>query len=302
MHLELTSRCTLFCPACPRTWFIDKFDRPFPKQDLDIDDLEKFLDCESGYKDSKFLLNGNHGDPIYYPNLIELVKRFRSHKTFQISTNGSHQTSKFWHDLCDLLGPQDTIFFSIDGLEHNNHLYRRNSNWQSIMNAVDIASQSSVQVVWKTLIFSYNENELTQIKELAESKGALFVPNITEKFGDESLRPANTNLINHTKKYAETQNVNTINPRCMSSEYISADGYYWPCCWISTVHTYDQTSIWKERDQWAISTSNLDQKKLMLQNWINDIEQNPKNAHSICKMTCSPGQKLSSWLNKTPNY
>lgn len=302
MHIEPTSRCTLFCPACPRTWFSDKFNRPFPKQDLDLDNLERFLDCDSGYNDPKFLLNGNHGDPIYYPHLLDLIDRFRSHKTFEISTNGSHQPPKFWHELCNRLGSNDTIFFSIDGLEHNNHLYRRNSNWQSIMAALDIASQSSAQIVWKTLVFSYNETELDQIKELAESKGALFVPNITERFGDENLRPANTNLINHTKKYKETQEVKVIKPRCMTSEYISADGYYWPCCWISTAHTLQKTSLWKERNQWSIANSTLDQKRLMLQQWHNDIEQNPQAAHPICKMTCSPGQTLSLWIKKLPNF
>lgn len=302
MQIEPTSRCTLFCPACPRTWFSDTFNRAFPKQDLDVDVLEKFLDCDSGYKDPNFSLNGNHGDPIYYPKLLELIDRFRPHKTFDISTNGSHQTPKFWHELCDRLGPKDTIFFSIDGLEHNNHLYRRNSNWQSIMDAVDIACQSSVQVVWKTLVFSYNENELDQIKALAESKGALFVPNITERFGDENLRPVSNHLINHTKKYKDTKNVVVIEPKCITSEYISADGFYWPCCWISTVHTLHNTSLWKARNLWDIHTSNLDQKRLMLQQWQDDIEKNPQTAHAVCKMTCSPGQKLSSWPKKITNF
>lgn len=302
MHIEPTSRCTLACPACPRTWFADRFNRPFPKQDLNLDDLERFLDCDAGHKDPTFLLNGNHGDPIYYPYLLDMIDRFRSTKTFQISTNGSFQPPEFWHQLCERLGPNDTIFFSIDGLEHNNHLYRRNSNWQSIMQAVDIVQQSSVSLVWKTLVFSYNEHELDQIQALAESKGATFVPNITERFGDDSLRPGSDRLINFTRNYEKTKDVVEIEPRCSTSEYISADGYYWPCCWISTVHTLRSTELWKQREQWAIASSNLDQKRLLLEQWQQNIKQSPEQAHAMCKMTCSPGQVLTTWRKKQANF
>lgn len=293
MHIEPTSRCTLACPACPRTWFSEKFSRPFPKQDLDLDDLVKFLDCESGEKVEQFLLNGNHGDPIYYPRLFDLIDTFRDSKTFQISTAASHQTEDFWKQLAQRLTSSDTVYFSIDGLEHNNHLYRRNSNWQSIMNAVDIITkQSSARTVWKSLIFSYNQDEIDQIEEVARNKGMDFIVSHTSRFGDETLKPT-TQLIDTSSLYETNKETTVIQPQCLDREFISADGYYWPCCLITSYYTLHQTDLWKNRNQWQLSGNNLDQLRMVLNQWSNRIIEDPKNAHSVCKMNCKPGQKFN---------
>jgi MoaA/NifB/PqqE/SkfB family radical SAM enzyme len=292
MHIEPTSRCTLACPACPRTWFSETFNRPFPKQDLDVDVLERFLDCESGLEVTQFLLNGNHGDPIYYPDLFKLIDRFRSNKTFKISTNGSYQKTEFWHTLSSMLTPADTVYFSIDGLEHNNHLYRRNSDWNSIMEGLTIMSQGPARVVWKTLYFSYNINEIDQIKALADSKGVEFFVESSSRYGDQTLIP-NENFIDTSRLYKKSIDPVVIDPQCgHKEEYISADGYYWPCCLITSMYSLHKTSLWKDRANWKISNQTLDSARERVLNWKQAILDNPAQAHDICKMSCKPGQKL----------
>jgi MoaA/NifB/PqqE/SkfB family radical SAM enzyme len=291
MHIEPTSRCTLSCPACPRTWFSDRLNRAFPKQDLDLDHLEHFLDCESGHQIKSFMLNGNHGDPIYYPDLLPLIARFRNTKSFKISTNGSHQSSKFWHELSNQLTNKDTIFFSIDGLEHNNHLYRKNSDWKSIIQGLKIMSQSSARVVWKTLIFAYNQNELDQIQDVAHSYGVEFIAESTSRFGDDALVP-NAHLVDTSRLYKNIQQLVKIEPQCSTQEYISADGYYWPCCLITSMFTLHKTELWKQRKNWAIQNQTLDQTRLHLNHWKQSILDSPATAHGVCKMSCKPGQKF----------
>ena len=122
LHIETTTRCTLSCPACPRTIWQEFTKQPVVKSDLDVDALEKFLDCESGRNIKEFLLCGDYGDSIYYPDLLKLIERFRDQVSFNIVTNGSRQTSKFWQNLSDVLTDKDIVTFSIDGLEHTNHL------------------------------------------------------------------------------------------------------------------------------------------------------------------------------------
>lgn len=291
MHIEPTSRCTLACPACPRTWFIKQFDRPFPKQDLDVDALWNFLDCEAGNSVSNFFLNGNHGDPIYYPRLFELIDRFRDTKTFKISTNGSYQTEEFWHQLGDRLTACDTIYFSIDGLAHNNHLYRQNSDWQSIMTGLNTVLKKSVRVVWKSLYFSYNEHEMDQIEKTARDLGCEFVAEASSRFGEAELAPSQQK-IDISRLYNSNSN-SELEPQCLSQEYISADGYFWPCCLITSYHTLHQTALWKNKDQWSIKNQTLDQARLTLQKWYNSIVEAPESAHSVCKMSCKPGQKFA---------
>ena len=292
MHIEPTSRCTLACPACPRTWFSEKFDRAFPKIDLVLDDLVRFLDCESGQTVDHFLLNGNHGDPIYYPNLLDFIDYFRSTKYFKISTNGSFQKPEFWHTLAEKLDSRDTVYFSIDGLEHNNHLYRRNSDWNSIMQGLEIMTKSSVNVVWKTLIFAYNQKELDQIQALAQQYGAKFVSDTTHRFGEASLAP-DIKLIDTNRLYETNVETTTLDPQCNKQEYISADGYYWPCCLISTMFTLHKTELWKQRHLWSIKNHNLDQLRSRLQEWQQAIIDKPAQAHIVCKMNCKPGQEFA---------
>ena len=50
LHIEPTTRCILACPACPRTTWQQITKRPVAKEDLDIDLLEQFLDCDGGKK------------------------------------------------------------------------------------------------------------------------------------------------------------------------------------------------------------------------------------------------------------
>lgn len=291
MHIEPTSRCTLFCPACPRTWFSDTFKRPFPKHDLDLDQLSQFLDCESGWDVKTFMLNGNHGDPIYYPALSDMIQRFRD-RSFKISTNGSYQTADFWHQLAQDLTENDTVYFSIDGLEHNNHLYRRNSDWTSIMQGLDIMVESPARIIWKTVLFSYNQDEIERIKSFAESKGALFVSVMTDRWGDVALKPREA-LVDASRLYTNNQSVSIIDPQCESQEYISADGYYWPCCLITSVRTLHKTPLWKNQSDWAIKNQNLDRARLRLKQWKQDIVNDPVHALDLCKMHCKPGQKFA---------
>lgn len=288
MHVELTTRCTLACPGCPRTVIGEKLGH-YPKIDLDLDKFLRFLDCSAGRNMEKLFLEGNHGDPIYYPNLIEFIEVFRS-KKFTIVTNGSYRDKVFWEALASLMTDKDWIIFSIDGLEHNNHLYRRNSDWTTTMMGLEIMSKSAANVGWKTLIFNYNYHEIDKIKEFAESKGAKFVSQMTSRFGDESLRPPDE-YVDGTREYSpDLKKTSNISPQCVDhkKEYVSADGFYWPCCWISSAFTLPKSKIWKARSDWSISTHNLDQMRAHLDSWIPSINDDPD---VVCRMMCRSENK-----------
>lgn len=289
MNIELTSRCVLACPACPRTWFAQTFNRPMPKQDLDLDVFEKFLDCDSGQQVKRFNLEGNHGDAIYYPRLFEFIDRFRSTKVFDLVTAGNRSGADFWENLADKMTSDDTVTFSIDGLEHNNHIYRVNSDWKSIITAVEIMSKSAAKIIWKTLIFSYNQHELDRIQELASNFGAEFVPVPTHRFGDERLRPTE-DLVLTERLYEHSKNSIDIDPKCPDTEYISADGYYHPCCWIAGINLLPKSHFWKDRDHYNIQNHNLDQVRSLVNHWADSLRKDPALAYPVCQMHCKKGQ------------
>ena len=152
-------------------------------------------------------------------------------------------------------------------------------------------SQSSAQVGWKTIIFDYNYQELDRIQSLAQSKGVKFVSQTTSRFGDDSLKPPDS-LIDYTRQYVpEVETLSKIEPQCINhkKEYISAAGYYWPCCWISTAFTLPKSELWKNREQWSIQNTNLDIIREQLDSWTNQLIGGENPPETVCKMMCRPG-------------
>ena len=66
LEIELTTKCTLGCPACPRN-------NPFEKkEDWDVGHLDKnivksFADTSA---ERSYLFVGCYGDPIYHPDSV----------------------------------------------------------------------------------------------------------------------------------------------------------------------------------------------------------------------------------------
>ena len=148
LHIETTNRCTLKCPACPRTVWHNLIKRPVEKADLNLNHLKSFLDCESMKTIKGLLLCGDYGDTIYYPQLFDMIKMFRD-KAFYIHTNGSRKSKEWWEELNSLLTKDDLIVFAIDGLGEENLKYRVNADWDSIMS--EYANKDSMEIAPRCL-------------------------------------------------------------------------------------------------------------------------------------------------------
>ena len=291
IHIEVSSKCTLKCPRCPRT----ELKPELVNRELSLLEFQRAFTSDILKDVHEITFCGDIGDPIYAKDFLEIVRYIKSARyntSLIIVTNGSYKDTKFWHNLCARLTNQDWIVFSIDGLEHNNHLYRKNSDWKSIIEAVQIVSSYSVNLGWKTLIFDYNYKEINQIKMLAESYGAVFTSEKTGRFGDESLRPPDNLTDSSTVYFQGIESITKIEPQCQqhSKEYISADGYYWPCCWISSAFTLYKSDLWKNKEQWSIKNKNLSELRRQLDLWINSMQTKPD---TICKMMCKVGNSTS---------
>ena len=172
-HIEISSKCTLKCPRCPRQevpdtlvntelkldFFKSNFPKAFVKQNI-----EKLTFC------------GDDGDPIYAHDFIEVIEYFKSIKpeiAIVIVTNGSYKNEVWWTRLAELLDEQDQIHFSIDGWDHkSNNEYRINSNWSSIITGVTtINDKSKCYTVWDAIGFKFNEDKIEDMKAYAKELG-----------------------------------------------------------------------------------------------------------------------------------
>ena len=293
LQIETTTRCTLKCPACSRTWWDETLGKKIPIHDIDPKLVHNFLNCDTGKKIKQLDLRGDWGDSIYYPKLFDFIDLFRAEKKFNICTNGSHQTEKFWNNLASRLDDQDTVEFSIDGLEDTNHLYRRNSDWQSIMLGLDIIGKSKAKILWKTNIFKFNAEILPEIKKFAESKNATFICTTTHRWGDESLRPPN-HFIESNMVYKPESHIDEIIPGCKTNLNWSISAYhmFMPCGWFCAPQVLYKSSLWKDRKKWNIENTTLDEiRSTVLLSWTKNIENNPAEASILCKTKCRKNQK-----------
>jgi len=167
LHIEPTSRCTLACPHCPRTLSIDNI----KLEDCDIDTTVKLAEGKK-----KFVMCGNHGDPIYHPKFHELISSIRTahpHMSIGMHTNGAFRSIDWWKETASILDHRDNIVFSIDGLPNNNHLYRVNSKWETIENGIKtlVEYNPNIKIIWKWILFKYNQYNIDEGIYLARKLG-----------------------------------------------------------------------------------------------------------------------------------
>lgn len=296
LQIETTTRCTLRCPACSRTIFSNRLNRPMPHHDVDPDLVYNFLSCEQGQQIKTLVLCGDYGDSIYYPRLFEFLERFKPDKQIVLTTNGSYQTEHFWRELAARLESRDEIRFSIDGLEDTNHIYRVNSDWTSIMRGLDIMVKSGVQVIWDLNIFSFNYNKLDEIQQFAESRGAKFVAKKTSRFLRDDLIPPTEYIATeelYTDVYSDPTVPIAIEPDCqnLGRNTICSENYFWPCGFIRAPLTFYKSQLWQNKQQWSIKNTTLTElRERMIRPWVQGIQQNPGSADVVCKMKCKKNQ------------
>lgn len=252
LHVEATSRCTLACPRCERTTFIDKFGKNnFAIHDLDINDFLHFIDIP--VKHINFC--GNLGDPIYHKNFLKLISVVKSKcKTVSITTNGSRKSKDWWIELTDLLDSTDHINFSIDGNSQNFTEYRINGDWKSVKTAIKICTDSSVKTIWKYIPFSYNQKNIDETMKFAKKLGInKFKLDLSDRWIDnDPLRPQE-HLIGSKDEPKQQFKIDRktleIDPKCKNNRthYIGADGTYTPCCDVKHYEFWYKSEWYKNK-------------------------------------------------------
>lgn len=293
-HIEPTSKCTLECPLCDRTWFYEKFKKR-NLHEINVDHIVKFVGANANV-----YLCGNNGDPIYHSNFLTLVKKFKDNNCkLQINTNGSSKTKEWWTKLNAMLDTNDIVTFCIDGLEDTNHLYRINAKWKSIMNAVDIFQNRKCKMEWKYIVFKHNQHQIAEAKKLSTRLGFdIFLLRQSNRWlGRKDLMPdkeyTDTYHEHQSKVLIDSNYSVTMKPNCLKNNlpsrdlYIDAEGDFYPCCWMAT-YRYKYKSIFSPKQ----NSFNIESCSLA------DILENPTvkaffkttkqftSAHECCKIQC----------------
>jgi len=151
LEVELTTKCTVKCPSCPRNKHTAK---DWNYGNIQSDDLLNFVQDHL----NEIVFSGAYGDPIYHPEFIKIVSELkRKNKMISIDTNGSYMSENWWDQLASVLDIDDALTFSVDGSPANFTNYRINADWPSIQRGMKIMSEKSQAMLrWKYIIFRYN--------------------------------------------------------------------------------------------------------------------------------------------------
>jgi MoaA/NifB/PqqE/SkfB family radical SAM enzyme len=207
--------------------------------------------------------------------VIEYIKSIKPVEIVVI-TNGSHKRETWWSELGSVLDDSDTVHFSVDGWDNaSNNLYRVNSDFDSIVQGIQAAREvnKDVFLIWATIIFSFNQDHLNRIVDLAQGLNMDSVQwTRSTKFGSKyggyggendllepraefiskthryereivnlSGRRQNNHdyLLHNERKYIEIKEKykdTPITPLCEIGNrgiYVNAEGVVFPCSWVS---------------------------------------------------------------------
>jgi hypothetical protein len=209
---------------------------------------------------------GNYGDPIYHPDFISMIQQFKQRgAAVTIITNGSHKKSEWWQELTSCLDKNDSVTFSVDGIPENFTQYRTNADWTSIQSAMTICARAQCVTTWKFIPFAFNQTCIDQAHALSQSLGIdHFEISPSDRFDEqtEHLIPTTDLLGSRYNDQQDWKNHNRsgrVDARCAPGDhhFVTADGYYSPCCYVADHRFYYKTEFGKNKKAYNINTTSL---------------------------------------------
>ncbi len=279
VHLEITTKCNAACPMCLRTVQGGKVNPKMPLTELHLSDIKKIFPLAFIKQLNRIYMCGNYGDPAAAQDTLEIFEYFRNSNPnikLDIFSNGSIRTPEWWGKLAKIV---NHARFAIDGLAETNHLYRRGTSWNRIIENLKSFIDQGGHAEWDFIVFRHNEDELEKAQELAKKlrvtkfhikKTGRFFSNIKStgkeqqevfnKDGEVEYcieKPINPKFQNNAlekeqkliekfddmKSYFDSTPVNCKVAK-EKSLFISAEGLVFPCCW-----TGNQMYPWYFKDR-----------------------------------------------------
>lgn len=239
IHIEPTSLCNAECPMCARNVNGKGLNPYLTLKSLGVDWFRNNIDPSSINKLDKVFFCGNVGDPASTPELLEIISYFKEINpdiVIGLNTNGGLKTTQWWSKLGHLLdGDLDYCVFSIDGLEDTNHIYRRNVNWNKVIENANAFISTGASAHWDMLVFKHNEHQVYLAKQTAKEMGfSWFRSKETDRWDTyttaQGLLPAGDYI---PPSYGKTV---VCEKDRDSSVFLDYTGKYWPCCHMAEAY------------------------------------------------------------------
>ena len=265
IHIELTDKCQAACPMCARN-NSGGSERPFIKnKEISFENFKQWFPVEFLKNINNFYSCGNYGDPVFATDCFEIYEYVRNASPdarLAIHTNGSLRKPDWWKQLAKVMGVNGEVIFAVDGFKGKHELYRRNTDFDKIIENIKAYVSAGGVAKVDSLVFKHNENEVDELEKFLLGIGVHSVnfkstkrfynmtafpvfdrndeyaydlyPAETPRFKQEVKIPLENLLdkkfINQIVKQA------TIDPLCVSKQeiYVDPHGNIFPCCYIGS--------------------------------------------------------------------
>lgn len=174
LHLEITSRCNSVCPSCSRfrNFGYETSPEINKEQNWTFEQVESRLPKEKLGSIKHLYFNGTVGDFCANPYALEITEYLYKHSNnpkITVNTNGGLRNKNWWGELGKI--PNITVNFALDGLEDTHSLYRRETNWNKILENAKNFIANGGTAVWTMTIFKHNQHQIEACRTLSQQLG-----------------------------------------------------------------------------------------------------------------------------------
>ena len=177
IQFELSSNCNANCIGCSRADPLDdlRLNPAIEKNKfLSIDIFKKIVNAKRFEHATEIQFCGSIDDPPMHPQFLEMLEYLVANTKLHIiiHTNGSLRTPDYWAQMGKILqSHKHTVNFSIDGLSETNHIYRRGTNFEKIIENAVAYIEAGGLAQWQMVVFPWNAHQVEEAKEYSQSLG-----------------------------------------------------------------------------------------------------------------------------------
>lgn len=312
VHLEISTRCNAACPMCPRNSFGYDEDLGYPVTDISLAQIKRIFTTDFVKQLNYILINGNFGDFITAKDNLDIVEYFVLYNPsirIEISTNASGGKPGLWEKLGSISNV--TVGFALDGLEDTHAIYRRNTNWRTVITNAKKFIAAGGSASWRMINFEHNRHQIDACRQMSRELGFKKFDLLDDGRDSGPVYDKQGNLVYHIgnlpsmvnfeyPKKVETWkewskpgdlpeirlNYYKITPvkkqvNCQAKEnkqiYVTATGEVYPCCWLGFYPKLEYKHPW-QRDNMFLQNmvKNNNALEVGLENaivWLNEVEQ-----------------------------
>ena len=173
-QLEITTYCNAACPQCPRNNNGSGTNPYLSLEHLSRSVIDSAFSKKLCTRLRQIFFCGSYGDPIMHPAFLDILRDFRRKCPtlwLYIHTNGSAHDTDYWQSLAKIINGYGQVDFNIDGLKDTNHLYRRNTDFDKIINNATAFINTGGRAVWNYIVFEHNQHQVKAAQQLSNSLG-----------------------------------------------------------------------------------------------------------------------------------